>query len=134
MTRRVSLALLAAVGGVFAQEPQTSAALPLISRVAEALSENNVSEALHYFDRRMPSFDALATNLNALSAQYLIACSIDFLESSVAGNAETLQLDWFLQLRSKAEDGPLVRRRERVTLTVTGGRITAFAPLSLLKP
>lgn len=134
MTRRVCLGLLAAAGSVCAQEPERSAALPLLSRVAEALSENNVSEALHYFDRRMPGFDTLASNLNALSAQYLIACSIDLLESSVAGNSETLQLDWFLQLRSKAEEGPLVRRRERVTLTVIGGRIAAFAPLSLLKP
>lgn len=138
MTRRACLAVLAAVP-LAAQDVQGSAAsLKLLTGIAEALSENNISEALHYFDRNMPGFDALATNLNALSAQYLIACSIEFLESNPApGDAETLQLDWFLQLRSKAQDGPLVRRRERVTLTVAGGRhprITAFAPLSLLTP
>ena len=138
MTRRVCLALLAAARNLFAQDvPGNAASLKLLTRVAEALSENNTSEALHYFDRHMPGFDTLEANVDALSAKYLIACSIEFLEASTTPGSETLQLDWFLQLRSKAEDGPLVRRRERVIVTVTTGshpRITAFAPLSILTP
>lgn len=134
MTRRVCLALLGAAH-LFAQDaPASAASMSLLTRVAEALSENNTSEALHYFDRHMPGFDTLDAELNALSAKYLIACSIEFLEASAGPSSETLQLDWFLQLRAKAEDGPLVRRRERVTVTVATGshaRITAFAPLSI---
>ena len=137
MIRLVCLVLLSA-SLLCAQDPPSGAAsFKLLTRVAEALSENNPSEALHYFDRHMSGFDTLEASLNALSEKYLIACSIEFLESGATPHAETLQLDWFLQLRSKAEDGPLVRRRERVTVTVSAGphaRITAFTPLSILAP
>lgn len=134
MTRRAWLSLLALAPLAAQDVPAGAASMQLLTRVAEALSENNASEALHYFDRHMPGFATLEADLNALSAKYLIACSIEFLEASTRPGSETLQLDWFVQLRSKAEDGPLLRRRERVTVTVaTGGhaRITSFAPLSI---
>jgi hypothetical protein len=137
MTRRVFVALLAAVQRLLPEEAPSAASMKLLTRVAEALSENNPIDALHYFDRHMSGFDALEADLNALSDKYLIACSIEFLASSANAGSETLQLDWFLQLRSKAENGPLLRRRERVTVTVATqptGRITAFAPLSILAP
>lgn len=142
MTRRVFAGLMAAAQNLFQQnlfqdDEPSAASMQLLTHVAEALSENNAVEALHYFDRHMPGFDTIEANLNALSDKYLIACSIEFLDSGSAANAETLHLDWFLQLRSKAEDGPLLRRRERVTVTVAtrpSPRITAFAPLSILTP
>jgi ketosteroid isomerase-like protein len=54
------------------------------------------------------------------------------------GDERTLDTDWFIELRSQADGGPVERRRERVELQMKKEagkwKIAAMAPFSILDP
>ncbi len=123
--------LLAAAPLLCAQdEPEDAASLKILTHVAEALSEDNAIEALRSFDKNSAQYRKIEAALVGLTGQFSVSSSIDFL--SREGN--TLLVDWFLQLRGKADDGVLLRRRQQVAVTIANAKITALEPLSLFAP
>lgn len=142
MTRRTMLSLtLAPV--LFAQDtpqpdPDDAAALKVLTDVAASLSAGDALEALRSFDPTMKGYPRLEAYLTALTGQFFVSSSVDFLSRKREGNKEVLTADWFVQLRSRGDDGPLLRRREQVNVTIdrTGKKpkITALAPLDLFAP
>jgi hypothetical protein len=112
--------------------------LPVIARLASSLSQNDAVGALEAFDSHMQDYGAVESDINALVAQAGVLCAIDVVEDRDSGAARTLDVDWYMQLKSQADAGPTERRRERVEVRVAKIRgkwkITSLSPMSILAP
>ena len=92
----------------------TAPVFEVLAALASSLSEGNSTGFLKHLDHHISAYPSIEANVGALTSQCEIVCSIDVVTEKLEGEMDTLELDWFLQLRSKAEDGPLERRRELV--------------------
>ncbi len=123
------IALLALL--LFAPQPPE---FKVIEDLANYLAQGNGPGAMDAFDKNMPGYQTLSDNVFAMLAQADISCVIDPIEQK--GNV--IEVDWFLKLNSKADEGPTERRQEKVKLTIeqVGKRwkITKIEPSSILDP
>jgi hypothetical protein len=112
----------------------TTPELKVISDLANYLSEGNGPGAIDAFDKSMPNYQTLSDNIFAMVAQADISCTIDPIEQK--GNV--IEVDWFLKLNSKADEGPTERRQMNVKVTINKvgkkWKITAIDPQSILDP
>ena len=133
MTRRLFFPLLAAplLGG-------SEEALDILTALASALSEGNAIAFLKTFDRDTQGYAAIESGVTALTDQADIVCSIDILKESGDDSTRSAEVDWFMQLRSKSERGPVERRRQIVTVKLAKRnkkwKIVAFDPATILAP
>ena len=107
----------------------------LMASVASALSDGN---NIAFRDAFAEGHETLLANVDALLARADVYSSIDFLKNEGDDKARTLELDWFLQIREKADNGALLRRRQIVTVKVEKRgkkwKIVSLAPQSLFAP
>ena len=112
--------------------------LSTLAKLANALSENDADGALDGFDSQMKGYGDIENNIEALTEQTDISCAIDVVTDTEENGIHKLDVDWFLQLKSQADDGVLERRRERVQLEMRHikghWKIVAMAPLTILDP
>jgi hypothetical protein len=106
----------------------------LIAELASSLSEGNAVAAMDTFDKSTPGYDTISANVFAMVAQADVSCTIDPIQQT----GHTIEVDWFLKLNSKADEGPTERRQMHVNLTIqqTGKRwkIVRIEPASILDP
>jgi hypothetical protein len=88
--------------------------IDLFTSMAAALSEINVPQFMDAFDKDMPDYGNLKTGVTALVRQADVTSSIEPLSDEGDDTKRTVELDWYLEIRSLLPDGPLVRRREVV--------------------
>jgi hypothetical protein len=110
-----------------------------IVKLATALSGNDYSTALSYFDSKMKNYAAIEGNLVALAAQADVTCAIDIItEDEEPGGVHKLSLDWYMVLKSQADPMLQERRREQVQVEMrqSGSRwkIVGMSSLSILDP
>lgn len=110
IARRAFLAVLAAP--LFADTRQEI--FDLFTTMASALSEGNGLAFLDHVDHAMPDYGKLEKYILALAAQNEVMSSIDVLKEEGDDHTQTAELDWFLQIRSREQGGPLERRRQIV--------------------
>jgi hypothetical protein len=110
IARRAFLAVLAAP--LFADTRQEI--FDLFTTMASALSEGNGLAFLDHVDHAMPDYGKLEKYVLALAAQNEVMSSIDVLKEEGDDRTQTAELDWFLQIRSREQGGPLERRRQIV--------------------
>jgi hypothetical protein len=112
--------------------------LAAVASLATAMTENDPDGALRHFDSEMKDFGAIEAKLEALTSQAEISCAIDIVKDDDSNGIHTLDLDWFLELKSQSNEAQLERRRERVQVEMRQikGRwkITKMAPLTILDP
>jgi len=112
--------------------------LDLLRELAAALSEGNGLAFLDHVDHDMPNYYKLEQNVLALTGQNQVSASIDMLQQEGDDHTQVLELDWFLEVRSREELGPLERRRETVKCRVERRKkkwkIVAFEPIALFAP
>jgi hypothetical protein len=112
--------------------------LDLITDLASALSEGNGLAFLDHIDHAMPHYQKLEQNILALTAQNEISAAIDILNQEGDDHSQTLELDWFLQIRSREDSGPLERRRETVKCRAERKKkkwkIASIEPIALFAP
>src|SRR5882757_4786179 len=102
MTRRCLLLGWAAAGAAIAQD----GILEVFEPLASALSTGDVEGFLKPFDRQMPGLSKLRENVSALVARFDVTSSIELIRS----DSGTVDLDWYLELRSKEGAGVAERR------------------------
>ena len=106
----------------------------VIADLANYLSQGNAPGAMDAFDKSIPNYQTLENNVFALVAQADLSCTIDPIEQK--GNV--IEVDWFLKLNSKADEGPTERRQQTIKLTIVKvgkkWKITAMDPVSILDP
>ena len=109
-----------------------------LAKLATYLSQNSVPEALACFDSTMKDYALIEADIGAIGAQTDVVCAIDVVEEKGEGDERNLDTDWFVELRSQADGGPVERRRERVQIEMKRFRstwkIVAMTPVSILAP
>jgi hypothetical protein len=86
----------------------------LVASLSAALTEVNVPEFMAAFDKNMPDYERLKSNIDALVNQAEISSSIEPNKNEGDESRRVVDLDWYLEVRSLAQDGPIVRRRELI--------------------
>jgi hypothetical protein len=104
------IALVALLLFAPAQPPE----FKVIADLANYLSQGNAPGAMDAFDKSAPNYQTLSNNIFALVSQSDISCTIDPVEQK--GNV--LEVEWFMKLNSKSEQGPTERRQMTVKLTI----------------
>lgn len=113
--------------------------LDLLTALASALSEGNGLAFLDRVDHAMPDYHKLEQNILALTADNEIEATIDILKQEGDDLAQSIELDWFLQIRAREQNGPLERRRETVKCRLERGKkkkwkIVAIQPIAFFAP
>jgi hypothetical protein len=134
----VTAAVLGAVVVFFPVLAADQSPLASLANLATALSEDDSDSALEYFDSQMRAYGEIERNIEALTAQADISCSIDIVTDVEENGIHKLDLDWYMQLKSLGDDARLERRRERVLVEMHPfkgkWKITSISPLSILDP
>lgn len=132
------VAVLAALRTAGAKGAEEETPFARLSKLAAYLSQNSVPEALSCFDAKMKDYAIIEGDIGALGAQTDVLCAIDVVEEKGEGDERKLDTDWYLQLRSQADGGPVERRRERVQIDMKKfskkWKIVAMSPISILDP
>ncbi len=129
---------IVALTPVSALTPPDDSIYRRIADLATNLNEKNQTDALGAFDSRMKQFGEIDNDVDALVTQNDVLCAIDIVGDRQTGPIHTLDLDWYLQLKSRTDAGPVVQRRERVQVTLEQIRgkwkISSIEPLGILSP
>lgn len=134
MRRRQFLPLLATPLFADAQEQ----VYDFFAALASALAEGNPIAFLKAFDSSMAGYQELQSNITALTNQCEVQSSIDVLVNDGDDSRRSVEVDWFLQIRSKQDTGQLVRRRERIKVGLQRvkkkWRAVSLEPVSFFAP
>lgn len=110
----------------------------LFASMAAALSEINVPQFMDAFDKEMPDYNKLKIGVTALVNQAEVSSSVEPLKDEGDETIRTVELDWFLEIRSLLPDGPIVNRREVVQCELRREKkhwkIVALKPLEFFGP
>jgi hypothetical protein len=86
----------------------------------------------------MKQYAEIDNDIDALITQNDVLCAIDVVSISEKNGITELDLDWYMQLKSRADAGPVTRRRERIHAELTKVRnkwkIARLEPSEILKP
>src|ERR1700730_11833779 len=83
----------------------------LFASMAAALSDDNPAGFMKAIDRKMPDYDRLKTQIEALVQTSEASSSVEPLNDEGDGSKRDIDLDWYLELRSRVPGGPLIQRR-----------------------
>lgn len=112
--------------------------IDLFASMAAALSEINVPQFMAAFDKNMPDYDRLKGEVAGLVSQAEISSSVEPIKDEGDDAKRTVDLDWYLEIRSLLPDGPLVRRREIVHCELRKEKkhwkIVSLKPLEFFAP
>jgi hypothetical protein len=104
-------ALLICLAFASARGDAHSDVIDLFGSLAAALTTVNVSAFMDGFDPDMPGYGDLKTQVTALTNQADVTSAIEPIEERGDNAQYSLDLDWFLQVRSLLDNGPIVERR-----------------------
>lgn len=112
--------------------------LELFGTTAAALADVNVPKFMDAFDKDMPDYGKLKDAVAALTNQAEVTSAIEPVKDEGDDTKRSVDLDWYMQVRSLAQDGPIVTRREMVhcELRKEGKRwkIVSIAPVEFFAP
>jgi hypothetical protein len=106
----------------------------LLANMTASLAEDNVDGFMKGFDHNMPGYGDLKRQIEGLVLDYEISSSVEPIADEGSGDKRSFDLDWYMELTSRVETGPTVRRRKVVhcDLELQGKhwRIVSLTPLS----
>jgi len=112
--------------------------IDLFTSMAAALSEVNVPQFMDAFDKDMPDYGQIKTGVAALLNQADVTSSVEPLSDEGDDSKRTVDLDWYLEIKSLLPDGPVVRRREVVHCELRKEKkhwkIVALKPIEFFGP
>jgi hypothetical protein len=112
--------------------------IDLFASMAAALSEINVPQFMDAFDKDMPDYNRLKGAVTSLVNQAEVSSSVEPLTDEGDDTRRTVELDWYLEVRSLLPDGPIVRRREVVRCELRKQKkhwkIVALKPMEFFGP
>lgn len=116
----------------------SSDVIDLVGSMAAALTEVNVSAFMDAFDKDMPGYDDLKNQVTALVNQAEVSSSVEPVQESGDDSKRSIDLDWFLQVRSLLNDGPIVQRRQVIHCELRKEKkkwkVVALKPLDFFAP
>ena len=127
LTRR-SLLFAASASVLLADE--RSEILDIIAPVAAALSENDAIAFMRRIPAGMADRDRLRGYIDALTRAFETTSSVDVID---VGDARA-ELDWYMQITSRATGTMIERRRGTVIATFERKRLKTLEPVSFFAP
>ena len=110
----------------------------LFASMAAALTTVNVPRFLDAFDKNMPGYGELSSHVTALVNQAEVASSITPVKDEGDDMKRSVELDWYLEVRSLEQDGPIVHRRELIACELEKQKkrwkIVALKPIEFFAP
>ncbi|MGI8741351.1 MAG: hypothetical protein ACR2NN_02040 [Bryobacteraceae bacterium] len=97
-----------------AQADTHSGVVDLFAQITSALSDDNAAGFLKGFDSKMPDYAHLKTQITAMLQNAEVANSVEALNDEGDESKRKVDLDWYLEIRSRTAGGPLIRRREKI--------------------
>lgn len=132
--RAIALSLLAALA--FADTHAD--VVDLFASMASALSDDNAPGFMKSVDRNTPDYESLQSRVAALVQTSEIANSVELLKDEGSGTKRNVDLDWYLELRSRTPGGPLVHKREVIHCVIEKQgrrwRVTSLQPGAFFEP
>lgn len=112
--------------------------LNVFTSAAEGLINDDAASFLDQFDRNMPGYAALQSNVKGLLAAYDVGATIEENTDKGDDQKRTVELDWLLILSQKgATNSPQQTRRQVVKCTVERRgkqwKITALEPADFFR-
>ena len=140
--RAIGLSCLALVlsTGSMALADAHSEVVDLFASMTAALTEDppNAAGFMKAFDRKLPEYDELNRQVKALLLDSEVESSVDFVTEEGNAGKRTVDLDWYMVLRSRQPGGPSRNRREIIHCEMIKEgkrwRITSITPISIFKP
>lgn len=112
--------------------------IDVFGAMAAALSDNNVPEFMKNFDKDFPAYDTLQIQITALVTDTSVSSSIEPIKDEGDEAKRTVEMDWYMQVRSNAPNGPSFARREIIhcELRKQGKhwKIVSLAPMEFFAP
>ena len=139
----VRSAVLICVAAVFAFADAHDDVNEVVTSMAAALTDVNISKFMAAFSKDMPGYATLQNNVTALVNQAEVSSSIQPVTEDGDDQARSIDLDWVLEVRSLEQDGPIVHRREVVHCELRKDqvhkkkpqwKIVAIKPLDFFSP
>jgi len=131
-------ALLACIAFASARGDAHSDVIDLLGSMAAALTEVNVPAFMDGFDKDMPGYGDLKNQITALVNQADVTSSIVPVQEAGDDAQYVIDLDWFLQVRSLLDNGPIVERREVIHCELRKQKkkwkIVSLKPLDFFAP
>jgi hypothetical protein len=106
------------------------AVLELVTPLAAALANGDSDEFLRHIPEDSPHRSELSGNVRGLMAQAEVTSSVEFIRAA-DGRAE---LDWLMDIRGRANQSVVERRREKVIVSIRNGRIYSIEPAAFFRP
>jgi hypothetical protein len=103
--------------------------LEIVEPLAAALSESRGDDFMAAFAPEMRDREELYRHLSALIAFAEVTSSITLLRAE-NGRA---QLDWYMEIRARATGSVVERRRDKIAIRVSAGKIQEFAPVDFFR-
>ena len=112
--------------------------LNVFSAAAEALTNDDSAAFLDNFDRNMPEYAALRTNIEGLLAAYEVGSTIELVTDEGDDKKRTVELDWLLVTSEKNTVNGNQRTRRRIVKCRLERRgkqwkVTALEPVDFFK-
>jgi hypothetical protein len=127
-----------AAAGVACAADAQQQVFDLFTKIASALSEDDVTTFIEAVDPAMPHFGEFQRDVRALAGAADLANSIEVLSDTGDETHRTEELDWYLEIVEKAASRKVERRREAVKFRLerTGKKwkIVSIDPLSFFGP
>ena len=123
---------------VLAFADAASDVVDVFAGMSAALSNNNLPGFMKSVSADMKGRDELSRNVSALLNQADIASSLEFRANDGDDKTRMVAIDWYLEIRGREIDAPVIRRRETVHCKLEkekkGWKVTSLDPLSLFAP
>jgi len=84
----------------------------VFASMAAALADSNVSEFMKPCDKDMPDYDALKAEIGSLLTGNQVSSSVEPMNEEGDDSKRSVDLDWYLQIRSQLDNGPITVRRK----------------------
>ena len=110
--RKLQLAASALVPTLALLADVHSDTVAVFANMAAALADSNVSEFMKPSDKEMPGYDTLKAEIASLITQYQVSSSIEPMKEEGDDSKRSVDLDWYLQIRSQLDNGPITVRRK----------------------
>ena len=123
---------------MFLRADVPSDVIDVVASMAAALTAVNVPAFMEPIDKSMPDYDKLRDNVTALVNQADITSSIEAIRNEGDDAHRTVDLDWYLEVRSLLQDGPVVHRRQVIHCELRKEKkkwkVVSLTPLDFFAP
>ena len=135
--RLVLVAILALTSTNVVADPHGEV-VDLFTSMAAALAAVNTAQFMEAFDKQMPDYDKVKDQIAALVNQAEVASSIEPVRDEGDDMKRSVDLDWFLEVRSLVQNGPIVHRRDVIHCDLRKEnkkwKIVSLKPLEFFAP